>query len=252
MISCSQGIGDAYGRGSGPSEILVRYGNWACAGSALSRAQMGQPQRHDLELDPHRRVVAGLSQPRGVRSTPAALSLARATGSAAHGRCGCRRRAGTSSASNARRCRSARPDGGGGSRRSSPARPAREISRRASRREQGVLRPALGLVDVLVGRDDVEVADQKRRQPAVEQVLGMGVQPVHPGELVVELRARATDCRWARTGCRSGCRTPPPRCSGSARGSGSSGSARRVSTGVADAAQQRDAVPARCPCQIAE
>ena len=57
-------------------------------------------------------------------------------------------------------------------------------------REQRVLEPALGLVDVDVGRDDVIVANQDRRHLAVEQRARMGLQRVQPGELVVELRAR--------------------------------------------------------------
>src|SRR6476469_7619498 len=66
MISCSQGIGDAYGRGFGPSEILVRYGNWACAGSALSRASRSTATSRDVEIDPHRRVIARLFPATGV------------------------------------------------------------------------------------------------------------------------------------------------------------------------------------------
>src|SRR5256885_14682779 len=56
--------------------------------------------------------------------------------------------------------------------------------------EQRVLRPALRLVDVNLGRDDVVIADQDRRHVAVEQVTRVGLKSIEPGELVVELRAR--------------------------------------------------------------
>ena len=59
--------------------------------------------------------------------------------------------------------------------------------------------------------------------------------------------APASDCRWAHTCCRRGCRTPPPRCSGSARGWG-----RRAARGASrparrPSAQHRDPVPAALP-----
>ena len=59
----------------------------------------------------------------------------------------------------------------------------------ASGENKRVLLPALGLVDVEVGRNDVEIADQQRRHAAVEQALGVRLQPVHPRQLVVELGA---------------------------------------------------------------
>ena len=64
------------------------------------------------------------------------------------------------------------------------------IFRLGLRGEQRVLLPPFGLVDVLVGGDDVVIADQQRRDAAVEQVLGVRLQAFEPGELVVELGAR--------------------------------------------------------------
>src|SRR5438445_13328257 len=58
------------------------------------------------------------------------------------------------------------------------------------RSEQGVLRPALRLVDVYLGWNDIIITDEDCRQLAVEQVLRVLFQPVEPGEFVVELRSR--------------------------------------------------------------
>ena len=58
------------------------------------------------------------------------------------------------------------------------------------RSEQRILHPTFGLVDIHVGRNDVEVAHQQRRHAAIEQVPRMGIQRVEPVQLIVELRPR--------------------------------------------------------------
>ena len=88
---------------------------------------------------------------------------------------------------------------------------------RASGENKRVLGPALGLVDVLIGGDDVEVADQHRRTPLSSRSCACSCEPVHPRELVVELRPGPWIAIGQHRGCRSGCRRPRPRCSGFAR-----------------------------------
>ena len=58
------------------------------------------------------------------------------------------------------------------------------------RREQRVVQPAFGFVDVRLGRHDVEVAEQHHRRAAGDQRLRMRDQRLEPGELVAELRPR--------------------------------------------------------------
>lgn len=59
------------------------------------------------------------------------------------------------------------------------------------RLEQGVLDPALRVQGIEVGGDDVVVAGQDDRGAGIDQVLGMGLEALEPGELVVEFGPRA-------------------------------------------------------------
>jgi hypothetical protein len=64
------------------------------------------------------------------------------------------------------------------------------VERADLRREQGIVLPPLGPVDVEVGGHDVVVARQHHGRAAGEEVGGVGEEAVEPGELVVELRSR--------------------------------------------------------------
>ena len=57
--------------------------------------------------------------------------------------------------------------------------------------EQGVVQPALGLVDVGVGRNDVVIAGEHHRAVELPERARAGDQTLEPGELVVELGAGA-------------------------------------------------------------
>jgi hypothetical protein len=72
-----------------------------------------------------------------------------------------------------------------------PALPKQPLERRAALGlHQSVVRPILRLVDVEVGRDDIVVAGQHDRLIERVQHLRPRDQPLHPFELVVELRSR--------------------------------------------------------------
>ena len=58
-------------------------------------------------------------------------------------------------------------------------------------REQRVVEPALGLVDVPLGRHHVEIAGQHDRVAGRDQFGGVGDQAVEPAQLVVEFRPGA-------------------------------------------------------------
>ena len=55
--------------------------------------------------------------------------------------------------------------------------------------EEGVVQPALGLVDVLVGGDDIIVAGEDDGAIEGDEFLGARHQPLHPGQLVLEFGA---------------------------------------------------------------
>ena len=55
------------------------------------------------------------------------------------------------------------------------------------RLDQRVVAHRHRIVDVLVGRADIVVAREHERDLAPQQALAVGVQPLHPGELVGEL-----------------------------------------------------------------
>ena len=97
-----------------------------------------------------------------------------------------------------------------------PIASSRSEGRPALRLQQRVVRPRPGRIDVQIGRDDVVVAGEDDRHARGVQLGRVGDQPVEPGELVGEFRARAADCRSAGRCRRSARRRRPPRCSDSA------------------------------------
>jgi hypothetical protein len=56
--------------------------------------------------------------------------------------------------------------------------------------EQRVVHPALGLVDVEVGRHDIVIAGQHDRDVLREEARGVFPEPLKPAQLIVELRPR--------------------------------------------------------------
>src|SRR5271166_6449047 len=56
--------------------------------------------------------------------------------------------------------------------------------------EESIIDPALGLIDVEVGRYDVVVAGENDRRARRQEVFGVLCQTLKPAQLVVELRAR--------------------------------------------------------------
>ena len=129
-----------------------------------------------------------------------------------------------------------------GSHRSSPAQRARDTFPEP-RREQRVLQPSLGFVDVLSRRDHVEVAHQQGRHFAVEQVLRVHCSASSQASLYSNL--------GPGFGLPFGAYMLPIRTPHIAASMyrlcsrfGSPGSARRISTGSPTSTQQRDSVPA--------
>lgn len=64
------------------------------------------------------------------------------------------------------------------------------------RTKQRVVQPPLRLVDVELGRHDVEIANQRYRHVQFQQFIRVGMQAFEPTDLVVELRAG----RWISVG----------------------------------------------------
>ena len=110
--------------------------------------------------------------------------------------------------------------------------------------EQRIVDPALGLVDVELGRHHVVVARQHHRRAAVDQLGRVHDQALEPVQLVVELRARRRIAVGQVEAGRSARRPPPPRCSGSGIVVGSPGRPRRDFYRRHAARQDGHAVPA--------
>ena len=132
------------------------------------------------------------SRPRTARSTPAAhepRGEGRARG--AGGRGASRRSAPSGSAGSPRRCRAPRRPGC--SARSASVQPCAS-SRRVGRPRLGlgqrVVVVGAGRIDVARLGRDVVVAGEHHRHARRDQPGGVGVEPLHPRELVVELRPR--------------------------------------------------------------
>ena len=75
---------------------------------------------------------------------------------------------------------------------------ARE-TRAAFRLQQRVLVVRFGLIDIAIGRHDIEIAGEHDRHVGGEQIRRMRDQPVHPGELVGEFRSGLRIAVRART-----------------------------------------------------
>jgi hypothetical protein len=63
------------------------------------------------------------------------------------------------------------------------------------RPKQGIVLPALRLVNVEVGRHHVEIANQSHRHIEFEQFSGVGLKTLEPAEFVIELRPWCWMCR---------------------------------------------------------
>lgn len=68
------------------------------------------------------------------------------------------------------------------------------------RQEQRVVTPAVGVIDIAFGGDDVEVARQDHRDFQTKKLPGMGRELFQPGQLVVQPRSR---CRVAVRGIKA-------------------------------------------------
>src|SRR2546429_9387043 len=70
--------------------------------------------------------------------------------------------------------------------------PGRAVGRtlHVPRPGRGIVDPALGFVDIPLGRDDVVIAGKEHRGTAGDEFGGMGYEAIEPAQFVVELRAR--------------------------------------------------------------
>lgn len=57
------------------------------------------------------------------------------------------------------------------------------------RAEQRIVAPALGLVNIQIGRHDVVVASQDDRNIEIQELGGVGLKTLEPPQLVVEFRS---------------------------------------------------------------